>query len=278
MKPNLIIIGAMKAGTTSLHAYLNAHRDVTMSEPKELNFFSNPKFWNKGVEWYERHFSEDVKVRGETSTSYTVHPAISGVPERMASIVPDTRIIYLVRHPVRRLLSQYVHRLSEGGERRTLTTIVEQAEQGERYIFQSLYFAQLREYLRYFSKDQILVISTENLKGRREQTLREVCQFLELSYEFGDGAFSKEHNVSEDYSLYRNWWVNLVYPAWIQTHARLPWKVRLPFHHLARLHTKPIEKPELRDEDERILKEHFRPDVEQLRRLTGKTFDEWRDL
>ena len=64
MLPNLIIIGAMKGGTTSQHYYLNLHPEISMSFPKEIDFFSKKHNWEKGVRWYKLHFKEDTRIRG----------------------------------------------------------------------------------------------------------------------------------------------------------------------------------------------------------------------
>jgi hypothetical protein len=88
--PNLIIIGGMKCGTTGLHFYLGLHPEVSMSRQKEVNFFVGERNWAKGIEWYKSHITGEVKVYGESSPSYH---AGTGVPERMASVVPQAKLI-----------------------------------------------------------------------------------------------------------------------------------------------------------------------------------------
>ena len=77
--PNLIVIGGLKCGTTSLHHYLNLHPQVAMSRPKELNFFVAELNWELGPEWYASHFDRDADLRGETSPHYTNLPRFTGV-------------------------------------------------------------------------------------------------------------------------------------------------------------------------------------------------------
>src|SRR3954454_1582153 len=103
MLPNLIVIGAAKAGTTSLHHYLDLHPQIAMSRWKELDFFSK-EFDRDGLRWYESQFA-DAPVRGESSPSYTRHPENPGAAARMASVVPDAKLIYIVRDPVDRYVS-----------------------------------------------------------------------------------------------------------------------------------------------------------------------------
>jgi len=107
--PNLIIIGAMKCATTSLHYYLNLHPQISMSEEKELDFFIHKNNWHKGIEWYKTNFTGNASVYGESSPNYTKYPFFNGVPERMHAVVPDAKLIYVVRDPIERIISHYIH-------------------------------------------------------------------------------------------------------------------------------------------------------------------------
>ena len=118
MLPNLIIIGAMKCGTSALHQYLDQHPDIAMSKEKELDFFIEDRNWRKGLDWYRSMFPDSGVVRGEASPDYTHYPAIPGVPERMHTVVPGAKLIYMVRDPVERMLSQYMHNRWTGIETR----------------------------------------------------------------------------------------------------------------------------------------------------------------
>src|SRR4051794_21023487 len=102
--PNFFIIGAGKAGTTSLHAYLKLNPAIHMSKVKEPNFFTAPDPARPHAngqmtdpEQYRAMFVTDKPLRGESSTSYTLHPLRPGVPERIHALVPDARFVYLVR-------------------------------------------------------------------------------------------------------------------------------------------------------------------------------------
>ena len=115
--PNLIVIGGLKCGTTSLHHYLNLHPEITMSRPKDLNFFVRELNWELGPEWYASHFDRASPVRGETSPHYTNLPRFEGVAERMRELLgAETRIIYVVRDPIERMLSHYLHNVGGGYE------------------------------------------------------------------------------------------------------------------------------------------------------------------
>ena len=83
MLPNLIIIGAAKAGTTSLPFYLGLHPHISMSKEKELDFFARERNWNKGIEWYESQFNANVQICGEASPCYTNYPILKGVADNL---------------------------------------------------------------------------------------------------------------------------------------------------------------------------------------------------
>src|SRR5690242_11569113 len=120
--PTFLVIGAMKAGTTSLYEYLRAHPQIFMATPKELHFFPESKHWGDGVDWYTAHFEagRDDAVRGEISPSYSQADQFPGVAARVAQVVPDAKIVYLVREPVARAQSMYLHEVASGRERRPI--------------------------------------------------------------------------------------------------------------------------------------------------------------
>ncbi|NEO98895.1 MAG: sulfotransferase [Symploca sp. SIO2E9] len=109
--PNFIIIGAMKCATTTLHEQLARQPGIFMTKLKEPNFFSNDERYAKGINWYlsllESAKADDLC--GQSSTHYTKLPTYSQTIERMYQYLPDVRLIYVMRHPIDRLKSQYIH-------------------------------------------------------------------------------------------------------------------------------------------------------------------------
>ncbi|MBA3690835.1 MAG: sulfotransferase [Actinobacteria bacterium] len=178
--PNFLVIGAMKAGTTSLYHYLRDHPQVFMPETKEVNFFNPLRNWRRGVGWYEDQFCaapEGAIAVGEASTSYTKFPWIQGVPERIAAVLGDVRLIYVVRHPVERMRSQYLHHLATGQEWRP---IAEAFVQESMYLNISRYAFQLDQFLPYVPRDRVLVLDSRDLRADRVPTLRRIFEFLEV--------------------------------------------------------------------------------------------------
>lgn len=188
--PNLVIIGGLKCGTTSLHHYLSLHPEIGMSRPKELNFFVSEINWPLGGDWYASRFSAADPVRGESSPHYTNEPRFSGVAERMRDLIPETRLVYIVRDPIDRMLSHFLHNVAGGYEQRSLTEALADRESG--YVHRGLYAMQLDPYLERFPREQIAIVTREELKAERRGTMRRLFAFLGVDDGFSSPQFSRE--------------------------------------------------------------------------------------
>ena len=115
-RPDFIVIGAMKSATTTLHEQLARQPGVFMSRPKEPNFFSDDAIYARGWAWYCSLFRPAGMgdLRGESSTHYTKLPTIRGRSSGWRGTCPRLKLIYVMRHPIDRLISQYVHELTAG--------------------------------------------------------------------------------------------------------------------------------------------------------------------
>lgn len=181
MLPNLVIIGAMKAATSSLHYYLDAHPSISMSSPKELDYFvaEGPGTWHRGQQWYESHFPA-AEIRGESSPNYTKRRLFPGVPERMHDAIPDAKLIYILRDPIDRMISHYVHNVSVGRERRPVHEALDGDPALNHYVHCSRYFEQLSPYLQLFPATSILVLTLEDLRSDAAEVMSRACEFLGL--------------------------------------------------------------------------------------------------
>jgi hypothetical protein len=203
--PNLFIIGAMKAGTTSLHECLARHPEIFMSQFKEPQYFSphEKKYygvWGEGGElpepgmsWYLRLFANagNVKYAGESSTSYTKAPWVTGCAARIHAFNPDARLIYLVRDPADRTMSHYWYQVSNSWETRTP---LEAVQSDRRYTAFSDYEAQLRSYADVFGLGAIHVLTLESLIDRPADTLNCLCRWLGIT-PLGPGLTFDSSNV-----------------------------------------------------------------------------------
>jgi hypothetical protein len=177
--PTFVVIGAMKAGTVSLRHYLDQHPHVFMGGGGmfgEPNFFIAEDNWPRGRGWYESLFggAGGAAAVGECSPCYTWAHVYRGVPERMAQVVPEARLVYVVRDPIARMQSMYMHQVSAGRERRR----AEVALLDDRYLGPSLYGFQLAAFLDHFDRSQVLVVASEVLRDRPREALNAVFAHL----------------------------------------------------------------------------------------------------
>lgn len=196
--PDFLIIGAMKAGTTSLYQYLKCHPQVFMPHTKELDFFARELNWERGFSWYRRQFlpaGSEVLAVGEASTSYTMYPTYRDVPQRIATHLPEVRLIYVVRHPIERSRSHYRHNVATGRETRPID---EALLKDPCYLDYSRYAFQIERYLQHFDRERLLVISSDELRDQRLRTIRKVFQFLGVDVGFVPSTLEQEFYRSDE--------------------------------------------------------------------------------
>ena len=177
--PTFVVIGAMKGGTVSLCHHLDDHPDVFIARGGkfgEPHFFVAENNWPRGRGWYESLFdgADGVAAIGECSPGYSWAHVYRGVPERMAQIIPQARLVYVVRDPIARMQSMYMHQVSAGRERRRVAA----ALLDDRYLGPSLYGFQLAAFLDYFDRSQVLVVASEVLRDRPREALGAVFGHL----------------------------------------------------------------------------------------------------
>lgn len=177
--PDFIIIGAMKCATSSLHEQLAQQPGFYMSEPKEPNFFSNDEIYDQGMDWYLSLFQDasETALKGESSTHYTKLPTYPKTIERLSAAFPGVKLIYIMRHPIDRLISQYIHEWTQ----KIISVEINQAiGQYPELIQYSLYSLQLKPYLETFGPENILPVFFERLyhADYSQSELERICQFL----------------------------------------------------------------------------------------------------
>jgi Sulfotransferase domain len=196
--PNFLVLGAQKAGTTALYEYLRRHPQVTGPSWKEVSFFD--RHWARGESWYRGNFPNRARTRGklvgEASPSYVFHRL---APQRVQELVPDARLIVIVRNPVDRALSQYNHEVALGREPLRFEEALDAEEErlrGEEermaadpryfsrewwshtYKARGRYAEQLERWLAVFPREQLLVLPSDDLGSDPARAHAQVLEFL----------------------------------------------------------------------------------------------------
>ncbi|MGB7243707.1 MAG: sulfotransferase domain-containing protein [Sulfitobacter sp.] len=175
--PDFLIVGAMKCGTSTLAAQLGAQPGIFMTTPKEPNFFSDDAVYAKGLDWYAHLFdgAQPGDLKGEASTHYTKLPTYPNCVDRLTAVLKAPKIIYLIRDPLVRTVSHYMHEWSMGEFTDDYTeTFAAHPEM----ISYSCYGEQIAPYVEAYGAQNILITSLEELAARPQQTLDEICAFL----------------------------------------------------------------------------------------------------
>lgn len=207
MLPDFVIVGAMKCGTTSLFQYLAQHPDIIVSKKKEIHYFDFG--YSNGLKWYRRQFPTKIQkikrqlsgrrtVTGEASPYYMFHPHAC---KRMAALLPDAKLIVLLRNPVDRAFSHYYNEIRHERESLALEEAfeaeperlageVEKMMEDEKYfsfhhghhayLARGIYIEQIRQVREYYPEDQLLVLDSDLLFSEPQQTCNHVFHFLGL--------------------------------------------------------------------------------------------------
>jgi hypothetical protein len=199
-KVDFFVIGAMKAGTSSLHALLNGHPEISTGRIKEYGFFYESKFEETAIGAYHSNFDVHKNLWGEICPNYSKRTTFEGVAQRISSYNPSAKIIYIRRNPIKRALSETRHFLEEG-EVTSNSLINWHKNQRSRHwkkrnpeksklirfgdfdknqiVQNSRYEFQLNAYREFFTEDQILSIEFEHLLEKPKETLTLVLNHIQ---------------------------------------------------------------------------------------------------
>lgn len=202
--PDYLIVGAQRSGTTSLHDALAKHPAVGAAKAKEVHYFDLNS--TRSEAWYRSHFpigrvtqrrarraQAGQCVAGEATPYYLFHP---DVPARAHALVPDARLVAVLREPVSRAISQYHHEVLRGRETRPIEVALtaeldgdmpvdsaSDRHQTQSYLARGRYIEQIDRWMRYYRPDQLHVVFSEELFGDPEAALAGVCGHIGVSYQ-----------------------------------------------------------------------------------------------
>ena len=265
----------MKGGTTSLCAYLAEHPQVFLSEEKELHFFLADGNRARGRAWYEAQFAGagTAVARGEGSTTYALWPNQDGVPARVVEMIPDIRIVYVVREPLSRVVSHYAHDWAMGDERRP---IAEALTDDSAFVNGSRYSTQLARWLEHLPRSNVHVTTSDALRSDRAATVSRIQEFIGVDPDFVAPNIDAESHLTADKNravrpAFRRLWANPVY----RSAARIAGpRVKQLAHRVTRSEFDPVSL-ELGESTAAHLREILRPEVAGLREYLGPDFTGW---
>ena len=298
--PEIYLIGAQKAGTTTLAYLLDQYPQITVSHPKEPHFFTHN--WDKELDWYRAKFAGSPdSVLLDASTTYTMARLknikggtqlsgdlqgisnLEGVPKKVFSVNPQARFIYLLRDPVERTYSSYWFGVRHGIENREFGAVI---RNGSRRVDMSDYCGQLSLWLDYFPLDSFLFLLFEDMKESPEHAARECFEFIlgkgqdappvqldsvknqsyvnsRIGRRVANLDWKRKKLLKRRPGLAKAWdFLNLVVPKVVTDRVQN-----------AKIGSKPI--PPMKEEDRDFLVEYFYERNRNLERLIGISLNKW---
>jgi len=301
---SFFILGAMKCGTTSLQRHLDEHPDVCFSEPKEPVFFESQ--YERGLDFYRRTYFAHCPGRGAVGEARTHNLGLPFVPERIHALLPEARLIAILRDPVDRAFSEWWHRHSRGEEPLSFEAALAENRarlaRGERfegeagarawraslpgdgspasryglYLDLGQYAEQIERYRALFPPEQLRVLLLEDLERDPQAACRELWAFLGVSpdHELADRS---ARNVAYDrvrsplaFRAYQ--WLRRL-PGRERMRHWIPGPLREPWRDF--MYGRPAERPPMSAAVERELLDWFEPHNRALERLLARELPSW---
>jgi len=275
MRVDFMILGAQKCGTTTLARRLASHPQLAISNPKEPHFFSTTADWRGGLAHYHGLFpanslADPDRLCFEASTSYTFHPHRRlAIWEALRAYNPALKFIYLVRHPVERILSAYMHNVLRGAARRPPEQIL---LSDPLYLAVSRYYSQIRPFIETFGHDRVLILELDALTRQPETVDPALARLLGITVD-GFDAVDLHENAS---TLGRK------RPRYLDAFAPAsPWlRRRAPSLHRrlsALLTPRPfLHRPVLQADIAQAIIDALTPEIDALARLMNRDLSHWR--
>lgn len=273
--PDFIIIGAMRAGTTSLAERLARHPEIGMSRLKETDFFIEEKNFSRGYKWYQSLFPCGKRILGEASPNYTKGDVFKGVPARIRAMRPDVKLIYVVRDPVDRFCSHYTHSCLVHGGLSAPDEIFNERE-GAHVLASSMYYRQVSAFLEVFSRSQLKIIDFDDFVSSPDTILADICTFLgvDSTREF---AWAEKTNSAEALAMTPTWALRISqHQAITGLKAAMPASLRSSMKHmLSRAFDAQRETPPIPQDTRERVRDAVADDANRFRTLTGRAFANW---
>lgn len=293
-KPDFFILGAAKAGTTTLYGFLSLHPKIFFSYIKETLFFSKDEYYQKGIDWYLKTFFADGTkdaLWGEATPHYLYWA--EKVAPRIKKTYPheEPKLIIILRDPVSRAYSFYWNMVREGMEHLDFSQAIKHSNENLKanrdelfysgvmnygYLRGSKYLDQIECYFEYFNKDNFYFLLQEDLYDIRGQSIEGLFTFLSippLDIEFipkaNKSSISKNkkiHGLLNSTSTIKDIIKNI-----------LPLKARYRFRNkINSVNSEKFDYPEMEHDVKQSLKRYFLQDIEKLEEVIQRDLSSWK--
>lgn len=269
--PDFLIIGARKSGTTWLYEVLKSHSEISMAnDRKEVHFFD--RYYDKGVNWYSNKFPNNFNgLIGEATPNYLSY---SKCAFRINETLGEVKLICILRNPINRFYSAYKYLVQEKNYKKNFKQATEEYPE---ILTRGLYYNQIKNYLNYFDKKDMKFLIFEEAIFNKDETLKEICDFLGVQENLKIKNTNKKSNASKIPRF------SFLYAIGKQIVRKLyDYDIVFLVNLMKKLGLKKIffssnnknEFPKMDDETKEKLKEYYYNDVEKTEKLLGKDLKE----
>lgn len=277
---DFMIIGAMKSGTSTLAEILSMHPEVCFCQEKEPHFFSKTSDWKTNLEDYKSlYHPQEQQICGEASTTYTCYPEFNkNIWDDLYQFNPQLKLIYIMRDPVERIVSHYMHNYLRGY---TSETIEKDILTKSTYIDRTRYFVQIRPYLHLFGHNKLLLLTLEELTNNQTITLNKIAQFLNID----EKEFDSIENIHANKSVgetkpdvrvdnfRQSKMVNMLRPM-IPKYLR-----KIASNSLYQITQKEFtDRPIMSDSLKKVICDLLSLDINEIEKIMGRELKEWNSL
>ena len=269
---DFMILGAQKAGTTTLFQILDSHPHLSGCTEKEPHFFSKTKDWKGELSSYEALYQKGEGLRYfEASTSYTNYPLENlNIWEDLYAYNPSMKFIYIVRNPIDRIRSAYTHYFQRGYAKES---IEKEIVSNPAYLAISRYYSQIMPYIKTFGREQVFLIDFDELLKNRKQVIFQLSEFLDLDFNlFGDfdnvhanksiGGYKSDHRFDNP-----PFPLNLIKKASPNTWKAMTFNRKSYFMK---------EKPQIAPAYQEMILNVLEWEIKEMENLMGSDFSKWK--
>lgn len=293
--PNVFIVGTQKSGTTTLFDWIGQHPEVYGNPyEKDFPFFCDETVFEHEFDRFENFFKPapaDAKVilGAEANLIY-----VTGAVERMHKVIPNAKLVVILRNPVARSFSGWRHAAERDLETRSFDAVIHDEMAGivaaadsydgrfKNYLHHSLYAGQIEHLFKYYPRSQIKIVIYENLVADPSGELRELFEFIGVDGKFKPVLTKKNETQGGSRISSINKLVHrprpIKHPGWSMVRLLFPAILRSRLREwLVQMNRVPAKSVRMFEKDRRVLQDYFAEDVRQLERLTGLNLEMWRD-